>query len=121
MSTELHRLCGLDEIEEGTITPGRLPDGHAVAIYKVDGEIYVTDDLCTHGEASLCEEGSLDGCTVECAWHFGAFDIRTGQPTASPCTEPLRTYRVRVEGDSVFVAVKPAIPLGTAARAAASG
>lgn len=113
-SPELHRLCGLDEVEEGSITAGLLADGHCVAIYKVDGEVYVTDDLCSHGAASLSEEGSVDGCIVECSWHFGAFDIRTGQPTASPCSEPIRTYRVTVDGGAVFVAVAQAVKIAVA-------
>jgi p-cumate 2,3-dioxygenase ferredoxin component len=114
MACELHRLCALDELDEGSITAGRLPDGHHVAIYKVDGEVYVTDDRCTHGDASLTEEGSLDGCTVECSWHFGQFDVRTGQPLASPCTEPLRTYRVTVQDGSVFVEVGSAVRIAGA-------
>lgn len=109
MPHELHRLCALDELEEGTITGGSLPDGHRVAIYLVDGQVYVTDDRCSHGDASLSEEGSVDGCTVECSWHFGTFDIRTGQAMASPCTEPIRTYRVTLDAGSVWVAVTEAL------------
>ncbi|MGX5652777.1 non-heme iron oxygenase ferredoxin subunit [Hydrogenophaga borbori] len=118
MRPELHRLCSLDELEEGTITGGSLPDGHRVAIYLVDGDVYVTDDRCSHGDASLTEEGSVDGCTVECSWHFGTFDIRTGQPTASPCTEPIRTYRVTVEDGGVWVAVDQALRIVLAPAAA---
>lgn len=109
MSNTLHRLCRIDEVEEGTITEGHLPDGHRVAIYKVGADFYCTDELCTHGEASLIDEGSISGCIVECAWHFGAFDVTTGQPAASPCTEPLRTYRVTVQGDELYVEVQPAV------------
>jgi|JRYF01.1.fsa_nt_gb p-cumate 2,3-dioxygenase ferredoxin subunit len=114
MSQELHRLCAVADIDEGGIKGGTLADGHAVAIYKVDGEIYVTDDLCSHGEASLSEEGSLDGCRVECSWHFGSFDVRTGQPVASPCVEPIGTYRVVIDGDSVFVAPRPVVAIKVA-------
>src|SRR5690606_587913 len=119
MSEDLHRLCRLDELEEGTITGGTLPDGHRVAIYLVDGDVYVTDDRCSHGDASLTEEGSVDGCTVECSWHFGTFDIRTGEPTASPCTEPIRTYRVTVRDGEVWVASAQALRIATDNPAAA--
>jgi len=119
MSEDLHRLCCLDELEEGTITGGTLPDGHRVAIYLVDGDVYVTDDRCSHGDASLTEEGSVDGCTVECSWHFGTFDIRTGEPTASPCTEPIRTYRVTVRDGEVWVASAQALRIATDNPAAA--
>lgn len=117
-SPELHRLCSLDEVEEGSITAGQLVDGHRVAIFKVDGEIYVTDDQCSHGAASLSDEGSIDGCIVECSWHFGAFDVRTGQPAASPCTEPIRTYRVTVDAAAVFVTVAHTVPIAVGSGSA---
>lgn len=105
MSSPLHHLCALSDLEEGVITGGSLADGHRVAIYLVDGKVYVTDDRCSHGDASLTEEGSVNGCSVECSWHFGSFDIRTGQPTASPCTEPISTYQVTVKDGEVFATV----------------
>ena len=97
------RLCRADDIAPGQIGAGLLPDGKKVAIYNVDGAFFVTDDVCTHGQASLSEGGILDGCLVECGWHFGAFDVTTGQPAASPCTEPLRTYPAIIEGGDVFI------------------
>lgn len=112
---QLHRLCGVDDVQDGEILGGGLPDGHRVAIYRVDGDIFVTDDRCSHGDASLCEEGTLDGCEVECSWHFGRFDVRTGQPTASPCTEPIRTYAVTVADGAVWVAWQRAVPIAAAA------
>lgn len=111
MSSTLHRLCRLDELEEGSIGARTLPDGHRVAIFRVAGEVYVTDDLCTHGAASLADEGSIEGCIVECSWHFGTFDVRTGMPTAGPCTEPLRIYRVEVAEGEVWVEVAQAVRL----------
>lgn len=98
-----HRLCSTADVAEGTIAEGYLPDLQRVAIYRVAGKFYVTDDLCTHGAASLVDEGTLEGCTVQCAWHSGCFDITTGEATALPCTEPLRTYPVEVDGDALFV------------------
>ena len=43
-------------------------DGHAIALFKVEGEIYAIDDLCSHAEASLAT-GFVDGCIVECPLH----------------------------------------------------
>jgi nitrite reductase/ring-hydroxylating ferredoxin subunit len=79
-----------------------LPDGHAVAVFNVEGAILVTDDTCTHGEASLAE-GFVDGFEVECPFHMGRFDLRTGEPTGAPCTRPLQTYSVNITGTSVFI------------------
>ena len=67
-----------------------------------DGEFYVTDDTCTHGDASLAD-GEIDGCEVECPFHAGAFDIKTGEPCGAPCTIPLKTYQSIVREDKVYL------------------
>ncbi len=78
--------------------------GRELAVYRVQGEVYVTDDRCTHGDARLSEGFVIDGC-VECPFHQGQFDIRTGEPLCTPVTEPIRTYPVLVEGDAVLIAL----------------
>lgn len=79
-------------------------EGHdPFAVFSVEDEIYVTDDFCTHGKASLSDEGELDGFKILCTWHDGAFDIRTGEILSRPCTEKLRTYKVTIEDGSVFI------------------
>jgi naphthalene 1,2-dioxygenase ferredoxin component len=76
--------------------------GRDIAIYTVGDEVYATDNLCTHGNARLCD-GFLDGHEIECPLHQGKFDVRTGQPACEPVTEALRRYPVRVEGGRVFL------------------
>jgi len=100
---EVAVLCPVTEIAEGQIRSGCLPDGTAIALYKVDGEIYATDDVCTHGAASLSEDGMLDGKEVECGFHFGRFDITTGEACASPCSIALKTYPVKIVDGMVTV------------------
>jgi p-cumate 2,3-dioxygenase ferredoxin subunit len=91
------------DFPEGEIRLASLPDGTNLAIYNVAGTLYATADLCTHGEASLSEEGMLTGNIVECPWHFGTFDVTTGKATGMPCTVPLKTYVVKLVEDSVYV------------------
>ena len=76
--------------------------GRDIAIYTVDGEIYATDNRCTHGNARLCD-GFLEGHEIECPLHQGKFDVRDGRPTCDPVTEPLRTYPIKVEGGRVYL------------------
>jgi len=78
--------------------------GHQIALYSVDGDVYATDIICTHGHARLCE-GFLEGHEIECPLHQGKFDVRTGQPTCAPATEALRSYPVKVEGGRVWLAI----------------
>ena len=96
-------LCPVTDIPEGQIRSESLPDGTVIALYKVDGEIYATDDVCTHGAASLAEDGMLHGKEVECGFHFGRFDITTGEACASPCSVALKTYAVTIVDGMVTV------------------
>lgn len=92
------RLAGRDEIPVNSakrICFGR----RVIAIFNIDGEFYATDDTCTHGPASLAEEGLIDGEFVECALHGGIFHIPTGKPVRFPPIAPLATYPVEKDPD----------------------
>jgi naphthalene 1,2-dioxygenase system ferredoxin subunit len=76
--------------------------GRDIALYRVEGSIFATDNLCTHGHARLCD-GFLEGHEIECPLHQGRFDIRDGSATCAPVTEAIRCYPVRIEGGRVFL------------------
>jgi nitrite reductase/ring-hydroxylating ferredoxin subunit len=94
----------------GDIGPGEMtyvevgPDEEPVCLINLDGEFYAINDCCTHEEASL-SDGTIFGDEIECPLHGGAYEIRTGQPVAFPVVVPARTYRVRVVGDEVQIAL----------------
>ena len=96
-------LCAEDGVWEGAIRQVVLADGRKLALFNLGGEILATDDTCTHGAASLSEDGSVDGAQVECSWHNGRFDIRSGQACAMPCAEPLKTWPLKVVDGQVFL------------------
>jgi naphthalene 1,2-dioxygenase system ferredoxin subunit len=76
--------------------------GRDIAIYSVGGEVYATDNICTHGQARLCD-GFLDGHEIECPLRQGKFDVRSGRPTCDPVTDAVRSYPVRIDGQRVFL------------------
>ncbi len=78
--------------------------GRELAFYSVEGEVFATDNICTHGQARLCE-GFLLGHEIECPLHQGRFDVRSGQATCEPAEEAVRAYPVRIEGGRVYVAL----------------
>ena len=96
------RLCRIDALEEGeplrVEIEGRLP----LAVYFVDGEYFVSDDTCSHGEASL-SEGTLDGAEIECPWHSGKFCLRTGSALNFPAVSPIRVYPAVVRDGELFI------------------
>jgi len=87
-------LCATSEVAPGAAIKVEIGD-LALAVFNVDGEFFVTDDMCTHGPGSL-SEGYIDGDVVECNFHNGQFNIRSGQVVAPPCMVPVRTYAVTV-------------------------
>ena len=77
-------------------------EGLRIAVFNVDGEFFVTDDACTHGPGSL-SEGYIEGDVVECNFHNGQFNIKTGEVVAPPCMVPVKTYRTIVEDGKVLI------------------
>ncbi len=96
-------LCSAAEVSEGAALKVEAA-GLVLAVFNVDGEFYVTDDLCTHGPGSL-SEGYIEGDVVECNFHNGQFNIRTGEVVAPPCMIPIKTYPTRVEDGKVVIDV----------------
>lgn len=78
--------------------------GLTLAVYHVDRAFYVTDDACTHGPGSL-SEGVLEGDVIECNFHGGRFDVRTGEVVLPPCMIPVRAYPTVVEDGLVCIEV----------------
>ena len=76
--------------------------GENVCIANVDGKYYAIGNVCTH-EGGPLADGKLGGYEVECPWHQSKFDLRTGQVTSPPASEPEPTYEVTVDGNSILV------------------
>ena len=73
-----------------------------IALYGVEGEVYATDNVCTHGHARLCD-GFLEGHEIECPLHQGRFDVRSGLPTCEPAAQPIRVYATRIDNGRVWI------------------
>jgi nitrite reductase/ring-hydroxylating ferredoxin subunit len=94
-------VCPVSEVAENTVKRFEIGT-NVIAVYNIDGEVYATDDECTHAAASLAD-GMLEGETIECALHFGAFNVKTGEAVQAPCFTALRTYKVKVRDGKVYV------------------
>ena len=82
-------------------------DGRQIALYRVEGDVYATDAICTHAHARLAE-GFLEGHEIECPLHQGRFDVRTGKALCPPLTEDVCIYSVRVQDGEVLIDVPTA-------------
>jgi nitrite reductase/ring-hydroxylating ferredoxin subunit len=92
-----------DELAEGAMKGVDVGDLQ-IAIYNVEGEIYATDNICTHAFA-LLTDGFLDGDVIECPLHGGCFKVKTGEGMGPPITEDIKTFPVRISGDTIEVNV----------------
>jgi|TARA_B110001454_G_C12372487_1_gene289058 naphthalene 1,2-dioxygenase system ferredoxin subunit len=93
--------AAFDEVPQDDVVSVQV-EGLDIALYGVEGEVYATDNLCTHGQARLCD-GFLEGHEIECPLHQGKFDVRSGAPTCVPVTEAVKSYPVKIEGGRVFL------------------
>jgi nitrite reductase/ring-hydroxylating ferredoxin subunit len=96
-------LCSTEDVAPGAVIKVET-EGLELAVYNLDGEFYVTDDHCTHGPGSL-SEGEIIGDVIECNFHGGCFNIKTGEVVEPPCVIPIRTYATEVEGGRVVITV----------------
>jgi nitrite reductase/ring-hydroxylating ferredoxin subunit len=94
-------LCSTADVAPGNALKVEAGD-LILAVFNVEGEFYVTDDTCTHGPGSL-SEGYIEDEVVECNFHNGQFNIKTGEVVSPPCMIPIKTYRTVVEDGRVLI------------------
>ena len=74
-------------------------------IYHLEDGFYATDGLCTHEDVHLVD-GLIDGEEIECPMHLGVFNIKTGRVVMDPPCEDLKTYKIKVEDEKIFIEVQ---------------
>ncbi len=124
-------VAKVSEIPPGSMKRVRAYD-QDILLSNVDGKVYATSNRCGHSSASLAR-GTLQGKEVTCPLHHAKFDVTTGKNLSGPQmtmppevmqklpqemlammkntadiiseiqVEPLKTYKVGIKGDSVFL------------------
>jgi 3-phenylpropionate/trans-cinnamate dioxygenase ferredoxin subunit len=98
------KACALSDVPDEGAFAVEVEDT-PVAIVRVGEDVFALRDVCSHAEVAL-SEGEVYDNTIECWLHGSCFDLRTGKPTNPPATQPVPTYRVKIEGDDVYVSLK---------------
>jgi 3-phenylpropionate/trans-cinnamate dioxygenase ferredoxin subunit len=98
------KACALADVPNEGVLAVEIEDT-PVAVVRIGEEIFALRDVCSHAEVAL-SEGDVYDHTIECWLHGSCFDLRTGKPTNPPATQPVPTYRVKIEGDDVYVSLK---------------
>ena len=98
-------VCPAAELPAGTM---RLVEheGTKIGVFNCEGTYYAIEDRCSHDNGPLAE-GELDvaSCTVECPRHGSLFDLTTGRPKTLPAFQPVQTFPVSVEDDTITLEV----------------
>ena len=93
----------LDELTPGNVRRVMV-DGVAVAVVRIDDDVYAISDVCSHANVSLSEgEVWCDEKELECPKHGSTFSLETGEPITLPATQPVAVYRAQVVDGQVEV------------------
>jgi 3-phenylpropionate/trans-cinnamate dioxygenase ferredoxin subunit len=99
-----YRVASADDLPEGS---AMLVDAgeQRLLLCNVGGKFCAIDDVCTHDGGPL-GEGELLGDEIECPRHGARFNVCSGRATRMPAVGPVKTHRVEVEGDGLFVEIE---------------
>ena len=98
--------CSTDAVAKGSSVRVEIEGVDIAIVHAEDDQYYAVYDECSHAAVAL-SEGEVDGCTLECWLHGSRFDLRTGQPTGLPATEPVPVYPVEVRDGEIYLDVTP--------------
>ncbi|SDV46823.1 non-heme iron oxygenase ferredoxin subunit [Chitinasiproducens palmae] len=104
MAEDFHRVARLSDIADDEPLGVDL-NGRQIALFRIDGEIHATDNICPHQYALLSDGYVEDGC-VECPLHQARFDIRSGAVLCGPTDRALTVHAVRIDEGDVLVAIR---------------
>ena len=99
-------VCPAGDVAKGTSISAEVDGIEVAVVHADDDQYYAVRDECSHASIQL-SEGEIDGCTLECWLHGSRFDLRTGEPTGLPATEPVATFPVEVRDGDIYVSTTP--------------
>ena len=99
-------VCAAAELPSGEMRLVETSDGVVIGVFNCAGTLYAIEDRCSHDDGPLAE-GPFDAgaCTVECPRHGSLFDLASGRPKTLPAYQPVNTYPVAIEDDTVKLEV----------------
>jgi 3-phenylpropionate/trans-cinnamate dioxygenase ferredoxin component len=103
--TTVVRVGPLADLPEGKALRVEIGD-RAVALVRIDDDVYAIGDICSHQEISLAEgDVNCEDKLIECWKHGSAFSLETGEPESLPATKAVPVYEARVVDGQIEVVV----------------
>lgn len=97
------RVTGQDQVLENIPFPVSC-GGFQIILCRDGANIYALEDRCSHQDVPL-RRGKLEAGVLTCIGHGARFDVKTGKHLSAPAPCGVKSFRVRVEGEEVFVEV----------------
>jgi len=103
MTEEWIRVCDKNALKNGDL----LDFDHGekkIMLTRAGGNVFATDRICTHAYADLAT-GIMneEEKTITCPLHLSAFKLDTGAPQNLPAEEPLKTYKVKIQDNAIYI------------------
>lgn len=96
-------VAKLDEVPAGGKKVVEV-DGTEIIVCNTKDKIFAVRNLCSHAHETL-ECGRVRNGWISCPVHGARFDLETGEPKNPPATLPIDTFEVRIDGDTIEVAI----------------
>ncbi len=77
-------------------------EGRELMLIKKDGNISALDRICTHERADL-SMGFLGENYITCPLHLSQFEVETGKALNPPAENQLKSYKVKIEENGIYV------------------
>ncbi|MDN5846414.1 MAG: Rieske 2Fe-2S domain-containing protein [Candidatus Nitrosocosmicus sp.] len=95
------------DIQEDKLVKVEVSD-KSIVLTNIDGKFYAMDSVCSHAGGPL-EEGTLEGYTLTCPWHFGKFDVRNAKASLETnWVTNLTSYPVIVDDKTGDISIETA-------------
>jgi nitrite reductase/ring-hydroxylating ferredoxin subunit len=103
MPEEWIKVCDEKSLKNGDLLDFDHGD-KKILLARAGGKVFATDRICTHAYADLAT-GIMkeEEKTVTCPLHLSVFKLDTGAPQNLPAEEPLKTYKVKIQDDAIYI------------------
>ncbi|HXV45106.1 MAG TPA: non-heme iron oxygenase ferredoxin subunit [Nitrososphaera sp.] len=103
MLEEWIRVCDEKALKNGNLLDFDQGD-KKILLARAGGKVFATDRICTHAYADL-STGIMneEEKTVTCPLHLSTFKLDTGEPQNLPAEVPLKTYKVKIQDEAIYI------------------
>jgi nitrite reductase/ring-hydroxylating ferredoxin subunit len=104
LPTDFIEVAKVSEVPQGEM---KIVFNDLAVVANAAGKFYAFGNVCPHAAGPI-GDGFLEDCVVECPWHAGRWDIRTGKALTLLATADIPLFDVRVADDAIEIRLNQA-------------